>query len=162
MLYSAMYWPALRFRLRDAQVHIRRNPLGEAFRQARFRPLPARPGWSIFETFVERGERKIQQHHESKFVLEEIIHHMRGRIVAANNFVKGKHGAEIEVQLLAELAVDLMHVSAELFQQALQAVEHRVQRGLISGEVGADEILERGRVAILGAPEFGHLVQSAF
>ena len=63
--------------------------------------------------------------------------------------------------MLAELPVDLVHVAAQLFQQTFQAVEHRIQRGLISGEVGADKILERRSVAIFGAPELSHLLQAA-
>ena len=67
-------------------------------------------------------------------------------------------GAEVEVLLLAELAVDLMHVSLQLFQQALKAAEHGVERGLITGEVGADEILERSLVTIFRPPELGDLI----
>ena len=63
--------------------------------------------------------------------------------------------------LLAELPADLVHVAAQLFQETLQTVEHRVERGLIAGEVGADEILEGGRVAIVGTPELGDLLQPA-
>ncbi len=93
----------LRFGLRDAQVHIRGNALGEAFRQPHFGPLPARPRRAIFEALIERGQRKIQQHHEGEFVLEEIVDHVRGRIVTANNFVEGKHGAEIEIRSAGEI-----------------------------------------------------------
>ncbi len=152
----------LRLSLSDAQVHVRRNPLGEAFRQSHFRPLPARPCRPILETFVERGQRKIQQHHKSKFVLKQIIHDVRRRIIPADNFVKRKHRAEIEIHLLAEFAVDLVHVAAKLFQQFLQAVEHGVQRRLISRKVGAHEFFEDAGVAILRAPELGCLMQASF
>jgi len=84
-----------------------------------------------------------------------------GRVVAANDFVERKHWTKIKVRLLAELTVDLMHVAAQLFQQTLQAVEHRIQRGLVSREVGAHEVVESGCVAIFGPPELGCLVQSA-
>ena len=107
----------LRSRLRDAQVYIGWNSFGEALREACFGPLPARPRRPVLETLVERSQREIQQHHERKLVLKEIIQHVGGRIVAANNFVEWKHRAEVEVRLLAELPVDLMHVAAKLFQQ---------------------------------------------
>ncbi len=86
---------------------------------------------------------------------------VRGGIVAAEDFVEGKHRAEVEVELLAELAIDLVHVAVELLEQALEAVEHGVERGLIAGKVGADEVFERGGVAVVGAPEFGDLMQAA-
>ena len=132
----------LGFGLSDTQVHLGGNPFGEGLRQPDFRPLPARPGRTIFEAFLKRGERKIQQHDKGQLVLEEIIGNVGRRIVAADNFVEGKHRAEIEIKLLAELAVDLVHVSAQLLQQMFQAVEHRIQRGLISGEIGAHEIFK--------------------
>ena len=157
-----MYWSGLRSGLRDTQVDICRNALGKAFRQPYLGPLPARPRRTFLETLVERGEREIEQHHEGEFVLKEIVENVGGGIVAGDNFVERKHRAEIEVRLLAELPVDLVHMAAQLFQQTLQAVEHRIQRGLVSGEVGREQSpRRRQRVAIFGAPELSHLLQSA-
>ena len=82
-------------------------------------------------------------------------------IVAGDNLVERKHRAEIKVRLLAEFPVDLVHVPAQLFQQALHTVEHRIQRGLVSGEVGPHKVLEDRRVAVSGAPELSRLLQSA-
>ncbi len=82
-------------------------------------------------------------------------------IIPADNFVDRKHWAKIEIQLLAKLAVDLVHMSAELFQHALQAIENRIQRGLISSEIVAHEVFKGGGVTIFFAPELGHLPQAS-
>ena len=87
---------------------------------------------------------------------------MSGWIVAGEHFVEGKHRAEIEIGLLVELATDLVHVAIELFKQALKAVEHGVETGLVAGKSCANEFLERGCIAVIRAPEFGHLMQAPF
>ena len=104
---------------------------------------------------------KVQQHDEGQLVREKIIGDVRRRIVAAEDLVERKHRAQIEVGLLAELAVDLVHVAVELLEQALEAAEHGVERGLVAGKIGADEILERGGIPVFRPPEFAHLVESA-
>src|SRR5206468_13022461 len=69
-------------------------------------------------------------------------------IVPAEHLVEWKHRAKIEIHLLAELAIDLMHVAAELFEQALEAVEHGIERSLIAGEICADKFLECSSIAV--------------
>ena len=54
-----------------------------------------------------------------------------------------------------------MHVAVQLLQEALEAIEHGVDRGLIPGEIAADELLIRSRISIFGAPELGDLVKTA-
>src|SRR5437899_12473450 len=83
-------------------------------------------------------------------------------IVPAEHLVEWKHRAKIEIHLLAELAIDLMHVAAELFEQALKAAEHRVECRLIASEICADKFLECSSIAVLAPPELGNLMQPAF
>ena len=54
-----------------------------------------------------------------------------------------------------------MHVAAELFEQALEAVEHGIERSLIASEICADKFLECSSIAVLGPPELAHLAQAA-
>src|SRR6266571_1755890 len=83
-------------------------------------------------------------------------------IVPAEHLVEWKHRAKIEIHLLAELAIDFMHVAAELFEQKLEAVEHGVECRLIASEICADKFLECSSIAVLGPPELGNLMQPAF
>ena len=73
---------------------------------------------------------------------------------------KGQDRPPIQIQLLAELPVDLVHVAVELFEQALEAIEHGIEGGLVTGEVGADEILKFLGIAVFRPPEFGYLMQA--
>ncbi len=148
--------------LRDCQVDVGWDALVETLREADFGPLPACPGGTVFQAFVERGEGEVQQDREGQFVVEEVIEDMRGRIVTGEYFVERKHRAEIEIGLLIELAIDLVHVAIELFEQALEAVEHGIERGLIAGEVGADEVFEHCRIAVVCTPELGYLTETTF
>ena len=163
MLYSAMYWPALRFRLRDAPGSRRRESrLEKRCRQAHLGPLPPRPRRPSVEALVERREREVQQHDEGELVLEEIVRDVRRRIVAADDFVEGKHRAEIEVQLLTELAVDLYACA----RQAVPAAAPE-RLNIVSSVAWSPAKFDRTkssnarRVAILRAPEFGDLVQAS-
>ena len=145
---------------RDSQVDIGGNAFVELLRQADFGPLAAAPARAVLQAIVERGQRKIEQHGEGELIVEEVVDHVCGGIVAAEGFVEGKHGAEIEIELLAEGAIDFVHVAAQLFEKQLEAVEHGVESGLITGEVGADEVFEGGGVTVVGTPEFGDLMQA--
>src|SRR5262245_36056258 len=82
-------------------------------------------------------------------------------IVSRECLIKGKDWPEIQIHLLTKFPVDLMHVPGKLFQQILEAIEHRVQSRLIASKVSADEILIHAGVPILSPPEFGNLQQSA-
>ena len=62
--------------------------------------------------------------------------------------------------MLAELPVDLVHVAVKLLEQALQAGEHGIERGLVAGKVGANKILKFPGVAVFRAPEFAYLVKA--
>ena len=134
--------PGLRFGLGNGQADVSRHALRKTLRQACLCPLTAAPVGTVFQALIERSQRKIQQHRESQFVLEEIVEHMGRRIVAAEGFVERQDWAEVEVQLLAEFAIDLVHMAVELFQQPLIAVEHGIERGRIAGEVNPDEIFK--------------------
>ena len=74
---------------------------------------------------------------------------------------KGNTGPRSRSELLAELAIDFVHVAIELFEKALETIEHRIQSGLIAGKVGADKVFEFGRATIFGTPKFGNLMQAA-
>ncbi len=87
---------------------------------------------------------------------------MGGRVVTGEHFVEGKHRAEVEIGLLIELAINLVHVAIELFEQALKAVEHSVESSLVAGKICANEFLERGGITVIRAPEFGNLMQALF
>ena len=144
----------------DGQVHIGGDALGEALSQASLGPLPARPFRAEIDALFERGERKIQEHHKGELVLKEVVDHVRGRIVSAEKFVVRANRAEIQILLGCELAGNLVHVAVELFEQALVALEHRMNGLLVAGEVCAHESLEDGRIAIFRTPEFHHLVKA--
>src|SRR6266576_2040228 len=115
----------------------------------------------MLESVIECGEGKIEQHNEGKLVLKEIIHDVRRWIIPADEFVEWKQRAEIEVELLSKLAVDLMHVSTELLQHVLQAIEDGIEGRLTSGEIGAHEFFEGRSVAILFTPELRHLPKAS-
>ena len=85
---------------------------------------------------------------------------MSRRIVTTEDFVVRTDGSKIQVLLGRKLAGDLVHVTIELFEQALEAREHRVERFLVAGEVGAHKGLEGGRVAVFRAPELHDLVEA--
>ena len=136
--------PGFSFRLRNRQVHVRWHALGKTLGQTSFRPLPPVPFRAVFQSLLQRSERKIQQHSEGQLVLKEVIEHVRGRIVASEHFVERKHRTEIEVKLLAEFPINLVHVSVELFQQTLKTIEHSVQRGWIAGKVGTHKLFKDG------------------
>src|SRR5208283_2689232 len=123
--------------LPNGEVYVGGNTFGESLRQANFGPLPAAPVRTIFQALFERGEREIQQDGERQLVLKKIIEDVRRGIVASNDFIEGQHRAEVEIELLAELAVDLVHVAVELLEKTLEAIEHGIQRGLIAGEIRA-------------------------
>src|SRR5262249_16333327 len=144
----------------DRKVDVSGNALVKTLRQANFCPLAAAPAGAVFQPLIERGERKIQQDNKSQLVLKEIVNHARRRIVSAEDFIERKNWSGVQVHLIAEHAVDLMHVAVELFHHVLEAVERGVERGLVAGEVSAHEILECGRVAIVGTPEFADLMKS--
>jgi hypothetical protein len=55
-----------------------------------------------------------------------------------------------------------MHVTIELFEQALEAIEHDVECGLLSGEIRADEFFEPGRIAVIRSPELSYLAETTF
>ncbi|HMH06326.1 MAG TPA: hypothetical protein VK579_06570 [Terriglobales bacterium] len=130
-------------------------------RQPDFSPLPARPGWTIFEALLKRGERKIQQHHKGQLILKEIIGDVSRWIIAADHFIQRKHRAKIKVELLAKLAIDFVHVSAQLLQHAFQPVEDGIKHGLISGEIGAHETFKSGGITIVGALEPSDLIEAS-
>ena len=84
---------------------------------------------------------------------------MRAGVVAGHDLVERIDRAEVEIGLPAPVAPDLVHVAVERLEDELHPVEERVERRLIAGEVRADELLERRRVAVLGAPELGDLLR---
>src|SRR5450432_1432354 len=147
--------------LGDGEVDGGRDAFIKSLREPGFGPTPAIPSRAIFQTLVKSGQRKIQQHDKRQFVIKEIVDDVRGWIIAVENLVEGKYRAKVEIGLLIKLPADLVHVSVKLFEQILEASEHGVERGLITGEIRTDEILKRRRVAIFRAPEFSHLMQSA-
>src|SRR5207253_11407673 len=129
--------PELSFRLRNRHVHARWHALGKTRGQTSFGPLPTVPFRTVVKSLLQRSKRKIQRHSESQLVLKKIIEHVRGRIVASEHFVERKYRTKIEVKLLAELTIDLVHVPLELFQQTLKTIEHSVQRCCVTRKVGA-------------------------
>src|SRR5262249_35067347 len=135
--------------LSDAQVHIGWNTFIEALCQANFGPLPTRPCRTVFQTLIQRGERKIQNRGECEFVVEEIVDDMSRWIVPPKCFVEGTNGTKVEIHLLAEFTIDLVHMSIKLLEQLLEAVEHCVESSLISGKAGANEVFVRGGIAVL-------------
>ena len=159
MLYSAMYCSASAGGARDRQVHLGGNALGEALRQPRLRPLAARPLLAVGEPLLERREREVQQHDEGELVLEEVVADVRRGIVAGQHLVEGIDRPEVEVRLPAEVAGDLEHVPVDRLEHELHPVEEGVERLRVAGEVRPDQVLERRRVAVLRAPELGHLIQ---
>ena len=54
-----------------------------------------------------------------------------------------------------------MHVPFELFDQPLVAVEDGVEGSLVAGKIGCDKLLKGGGIAVVGAPEFRDLAQTA-
>ena len=147
--------------LRDGQVDLGWNALVKTFGEPDFGPLAAGPGGPLFQTFVERGEGEVQENGEGKLVVEEIVEEVGGRIVAGEDFVEREHRAQVEIGLLIKLAANFVHVAIELFEHALEAIEHGVESGLVAREIGANEFLEHGCIAIFRAPELGYLVKTA-
>ena len=76
--------------------------------------------------------------------MKKVIQHVGGRVVASEYFVEGEHRAKIEVKLLAELSIHLVHVSVELFQKMFKTIEHCVQRCWSTREVGAHKLFKDG------------------
>src|SRR5262247_1400612 len=98
------------------------NPFGKPLGKAHFGPLAPCPVRPLRYSLLESRERKAQQHHESELVLEEINHNMRRGIIAGKNFVQWEQGTEVQVSALAKLAADLVHMSVELFEEALKTI----------------------------------------
>ena len=160
MLYCAMYCPDsapawAMAKLTSAGMRLSKRCARRT--SAHCRRLQAGPFLSRSSSVV-RG--KFSKNRECEFVVEEIVDDVCGRIVAGEYLVEGKHRAEIEIGLLIELAADLVHVAVELFEHALETIEHGVESGLVAGEIGADEFLEGGGIAIFGAPELGDLMKT--
>src|ERR1041385_1385449 len=86
---------------------------------------------------------------------------MRRWIISCKCLIDGKHRPEIQVHLLTKFPVDLVHVSGKLFQQILEAIEHRVQSRLIASEVRAYEIFVYPSIPVVGPPELRNLQQTA-
>ena len=82
MLYSAMYCAASDGRLRDREVDVGGNALGEALGEPRLGPLAPRPRLALGSRCVERREREVEQHHERELVVEEVVDDVRRRVVA--------------------------------------------------------------------------------
>jgi len=151
----------IRFGRRSGQFEIdrRRNPFRKALSQPDFRPLPPRPVGTFPEPFLERRQRKVQQHHECDFVAEEIVVNMRGRIITGEHFIERQNGAGVEVRLLAKLPIDFVHVPIELLEQGLQPAKHGIERRRVAREIVLREFLERRCLSIFGTPELRHLAQ---
>ena len=146
--------------LGDSQVDLGWNALVKAFCEPDFGPLAVGPGGPLFQALVERGEGEVQQNRECQFVVEEIIKDVGGRVVASEDFVESEHRAQIEIGLLIKLAADFVHVAIELFEHVLETIKHGVEGGLVASKIGANEFLEHGGIAIVRAPELGHLVKT--
>ena len=161
MLYWAMYWPARAPGPGHLELHLGRDALREAVGQPGLRPLPPRPVGPLGEALLEGGEGEVEQDHEGQLVVEEVVGDVRGGAVAGEDLVEGQDGPEVEVGLPAESEGDLVHVAVELLEEALEALEHRVEGLLVAGEVAAHEGLEDLPVAVRLAPEARHLLEPA-
>ncbi len=78
---------------------------------------------------------------------------MRRRVVGGEQLVEGQDRSGLDVGLPAEGAGYLVQRAIELFMQPVHPLEQRLAGRLVGGEVPARELLEGGRVAVLGAPE---------
>ena len=143
------------------EVDVCRDALGKALGQTNFRPLPPRPFLSLAEPLLQRGEGEIEQHGEGELVGEEVVADVRARIVAGHDLVVWIDQPEIEVGLLAEIARDLQHVTVDRLEDEFHPTEQRIERGLISGEIRADEVFEHRGVTVFGTPEVGDLLEAA-
>ena len=86
---------------------------------------------------------------------------MRRRIIARKDLIVGLDRAFIEIHVLAEFAVDFGQMPERLFEQPFETGKHRIQCGLIPGEICGNELFKFGLTAVGIAPEPGHLFQSA-
>ena len=59
----------------------------------------------------------------------------------------------------SQLKPQLVHVAVDHLEEPLVAPKHLVERGLVSGEIRANELLECGRRAVLRPPEARDLPQ---
>jgi hypothetical protein len=149
-------------RARVGEVDLGGYARRELLREPRLGPLAARPALALAlaQPLFERRQREVEEGDERDLRLEEVFGEVRRRVVAREEVVEGEDGAEFELRLRAELAADLGHVAVELFEVVLEAREDGVERRLVAGEVGGDELLEPGGVAVLRAPEARHLPQA--
>jgi hypothetical protein len=152
----------VRFRahLRDLEVDLRRDALGEPLSEPGLGPLAARPAFAFRQTLFEGGQREVEQDDEGELVLEKVVGRVRGGVVSREGLVEGIDRSPVEVHLHPEVAVDLHHVSLEGLHRELHPLEQGVQRRGVSGEAPADELLEGLRVAVLRAPEARDLVHA--
>jgi len=75
--------------------------------------LPPRPLLALTQPLLERGEREVEEHHERELVLEPVVVDVRGRVPGAHHLVERVDGADVEIGLPAEVAIDLGHVTVE-------------------------------------------------
>ncbi len=121
-------------RLCDGLVDLGGDALGEALGEPDLGPLPPRPLVALVEPLIERREREVEQHDEGELVLEEVVEHVRRRILPGEDLVERHDRPEIEVRLAPARERDLEHVTVELLEEILEPLEHLVERRLVPGE----------------------------
>ncbi len=127
---------------RGSQADVGRDALRERVGEFRLRPLPASPVISFLQTLVERGQWEVEEDGEGNLVREEVFIDVGAGAVSGQRLVEGLDRSEIEVRLAAQIAANLGYVAVDGLQHELHAVEERVERRLIAGEVRPYEVFE--------------------
>jgi hypothetical protein len=84
-----------------------------------------------------------------------------GRVDRVEERVERLHGADVELRVPGELAVDVLQVPVERLEGRLEPGEGAVERGAARHELLGAERLERPRVAVRRAPERRRLRDAA-